>query len=276
MSTKSPAVNWQPMLWVALLLGMAALMLLPFWVMIAGAFGNTTQGVSLWPTQWTLDNIKTVFEKIPFWQYAFNSLWVAIVASVLQVLISAMAAFAFARMAFKYKNALFALVLSTLMVPPQVNLVPLFVLMAQLGLVNNLRALILPALFSAFGVFLLRQWFASLPQALQDAAAVDNCGPLRFFWHIALPLVRPALVALLLYSFIGNYNNLIWPLVVIHSEPLRTLPLGIAELKATYRDVLDWGVLLAACLLSVLPMLVLYLLGSTQLQGGLTQGGVKG
>lgn len=254
--------------WILFLIIVAFSVLFPFMVMLSGAF-SLDKGVSF-------NNLQTVWQKIPFLQYTLNSLWVATLSSLGQLLLASLAAYGFSKLQFKYKNALFFAVLLTMMVPPQVNLVPLFMVVKHLGMLDTHWALIIPAWFGVFGIFMLRQWFLSLPDALFEAAWLDGCTHWQYFFKVALPLVKPALVALGLYCFIANYNSLMWPLISIHSEGLRTLPLGIVELKNTYRDAIDWGVLMAASFLSILPILILYLVGQKQLQQGLMQGALKG
>lgn len=232
--------------------------------------------LNLWPQALDGSHYQTVFEKIPLFQYSINSLLISFVASLGQLAISAMAAFGFAKLHFPGRDKLFFLVLLTMMVPPQVNIVPLFLVMKTLHWVDSIWALIIPGCFGAFGIFLLRQWFMNIPQELEDAARMDGANTWQVFLRVALPMVIPAIVALGIYSFIINWNSFMWPLIVIQSDTLRTLPLGIAELKNTYRDVIDWGVMMAACTISVLPILLLYLSTQRHLTRNLVQGAIKG
>jgi multiple sugar transport system permease protein len=191
------------------------------------------------------------------------------------VLFAAMAAYAFSRMHFPYKNSLFFIFLMTLMVPPQVNIVPLFFMMKEFHWLNSYWALIVPGLFGAFGVFLLRQWFNGLPKELEDAARMDGCNPWQTFWQIALPLSTPALAALAIFTFIGSWNSFMWPLIVTNSDSIRTLPVGVAALKGSFRDTTDWTVLMAAATLSIVPVVVVFLLGQKQFMKGILAGGLK-
>ena len=274
-SSECTVASW---FWWALLSTLALAMLLPFWVMIAGSVIPTAEinHTSLWPLQLDLSHYTTVFDKIPLLRYSMNSLLVAFLASLGQVSLSAMAAFGFAKLHFPGRDKLFFLVLLTMMIPPQVNLVPLFLVMKTLHWIDTIWALIIPGCFGAFGVFLLRQWFLTVPNELEDAANLDGATTWQFFLRIALPIILPAVLTLAIYSFIVNWNSFMWPLIVIQSESLRTLPLGIAELKNTYRDVIDWGVMMAACTISVLPILLLYAATQKQLTKNLVQGAVKG
>lgn len=267
------------MFWVLLLATFALALVLPFWVMLSGSLMTSeqlnSQHVGLLPRALTFTHYIEAFQKVPLGQYLLNSILVSATASIIQLLIAAMAAFGFAQLNFRGKNILFAIVLMTMMVPPQVNLVPLFLLMKSAHLVDTIWALVIPGCISAFGIFLLRQWFLGLPKDLESAATLDGCNTWQYFWKIALPLVLPALVALGLYAFIGNWNNFIWPLVVIQSDHLRTLPLGLSELKNTYRDAIDWGVMMAASTVSILPIVILYLFGQRYFKNALLQGGIK-
>jgi multiple sugar transport system permease protein len=162
-----------------------------------------------------------------------------------------------------------------MMIPPQVNIVPLFLVMKLFHWVDSYAGLVVPGLFGAFGVFLLRQWFNALPQELEEAARMDGCNPWQVFVHVALPLARPALAALAIFVFIGSWNSFMWPLVITQSDAMRTLPVGISALKSSFRDVTDWGVLMAASTLSIIPIVLVFLAGQRQFIRGLLQGGVK-
>ena len=178
-------------------------------------------------------------------------------------------------MHFPHKNKIFFLFLVTLMVPPQVNIVPLFFLMKTFHWLDTYAALIVPGLFGAFGVFMLRQWFNGLPRELEDAARIDGCNPWQIFWRVALPLATPALAALAIFVFLGAWNSFMWPLIVTNSDSMRTLPVGIATLKGSFRDTTDWTILMAAATLSILPVVGIFLLGQKQFMQGLMTGGSK-
>jgi multiple sugar transport system permease protein len=234
---------------------------------------QTPPALFAWPPHW--EAYGRLFEQIPMDRYFWNSVFVAVVTTVGQVLLSAMAAYAFARFQFPGKNVVFFLFLITLMVPPQVNIVPLFFMMKAFGWVNTYWALIVPGLFGAFGVFLMRQWFQGLPRELEDAARIDGCNPWQIFWQVALPLSGPALAALAIFAFIGSWNSFMWPLIVTYSDGLRTLPVGMAELKGSFRDTTDWPLLMAATTLSVLPVIGVFLVGQRYFIKGMLMGSVK-
>jgi multiple sugar transport system permease protein len=264
--------------WLVLLAGALA-MLLPFWVMINTSLLSTDQIFDYPPHLWTTtphwENYARLFQQIPFLQYFLNSVLVAGITTLGHVLCSAMAGYAFSRLQFPYKNLIFFVFLITMMVPPQVNIVPLFFLMKSFHWINTYPALIVPGLFGAFGVFLLRQWFNGLPKDLEEAARMDGCNPWQIFWTVALPLATPALAALAIFVFINAWNSFMWPLIVTNTENMRTLPVGIAELKGSFRDTTDWAVLMAASTLSILPVIGVFLLGQRYFISGILMGGVK-
>jgi multiple sugar transport system permease protein len=269
----------QWLLLAGLLLGAVAMMA-PFWVMIVTSLTNagevlraTGPNLFVWPPDGS--NYATLFRELPLGQYFWNSVFVTVVTTVIHVLLCAMAGYAFSRMRFPGREPLFLLVLITLMVPPQVNIVPLFFLMKQLHWVNTYWALIVPGLFGGFGVFLLRQWFNALPKELEEAALLDGCSPWQTFWKIALPLAGPALAALSIFVFIGAWNSFLWPLVVTHSDELRTLPVGLAALKESFRETTNWPLLMGASTLSVLPVVIVFMLGQKQFMAGVMSGSSK-
>jgi multiple sugar transport system permease protein len=226
------------------------------------------------PHELVTGNYGRVAELMPIWRFAVNSIVVAVVATVLQVLTSAMAAYAFARLQFRGRDALFLLYLATLMVPFQVVVVPLFIEMRYLGLVDTYPGLILPAIASAFGTFLLRQAFLSVPRELEEAAFVDGAGHWRVFWKIGLPLIRPALAAFAVFAFMASWNSFLWPLVIVSSQDLMTLPLGLANLHGQYTT--QWNLVMAGTTISVVPILVVYLLAQRHIVAGVAMSGLKG
>ncbi len=276
MSGQHPIKN--TLLWLAMLVG-AVLMALPFWVMVVTSLVRPDEVFQmpprLWPRALHWENYQRLFEQAPMLVYFLNSVLVAVVTTLGHVLFAAMAGYAFSRMHFPHKNKLFFVFLMTMMVPPQVNIVPLFFLMKSFHWLDSYAALIVPGLFGAFGVFMLRQWFNGLPKELEDAARMDGCNPWQIFWQVALPLATPALAALGIFVFINTWNSFMWPLIVTNSEGMRTLPVGIATLKGSFRDTTDWTVLMAAATLSILPVVVVFLLGQKQFMKGILAGSVK-
>ncbi len=265
--------------WLSILILGSLAMVGPFWVMISTSLMSTEQVFQFppdfWPHPVHWENYLKVFQQVPMARYFFNSVVVSICTTVGQVLFSAMAAYGFSRLEFPKKNLIFMVFLITMMIPPQVNIVPLFFVMKTFHWVDTYPGLIVPGLFAAFGVFLLRQWFNGLPKELEEAARMDGCNPFQIFIYVALPLAKPALVALGIFVFISSWNSFLWPLIITQSDTLRTLPVGIAALKSSYRDITDWSMLMAASTISIVPIVLVFLMGQRQFIQGILQGSVK-
>jgi multiple sugar transport system permease protein len=262
----------------ALLVAGAAVMLFPFAWMIStslkpdlAVFATPPQ---LIPKPFEPGNYSKVVHLFPVWRFLINSVVVAVVATTLQVGTSAMAAYAFARLRFRGSNALFVLYLTTLMVPFQVTIVPLFVEMKYLHLVNTYPALVAPSIASAYGTFLLRQAFLSLPRELEEAAFVDGAGHWTVFTRIVLPLVKPSLATFGILSFIASWNSFLWPLVIISSQKLMTLPVGLSNLQGEHTTA--WNLIMAGTTISVIPIVAVYLLAQKHIVRGFVLSGVKG
>jgi multiple sugar transport system permease protein len=265
------------LLYVLLVIGGLA-MLFPFAWMVStslkpdvAVFRTPPQ---LIPKPFQPSNYSTVVDIVPVWRFLINSVLVAVVSTTLQVGTSAMAAYAFARIKVRGSGALFMVYLTTLMVPFQVTIVPLFVEMKYLHFVNSYPGLIAPSVASAYGTFLLRQAFLSLPAELEEAAFVDGASHWTVFTRIVLPLVRPALATFAVLSFIGSWNSFLWPLVIINSQNLMTLPVGLSNLQGEHLTA--WNLVMAGATISVVPILLVYLLAQKQIVRGFVLSGVKG
>ena len=266
-------------LWLNLLLaGLSFLLVLPFlWMLLTSVKALNEVGVGSWlpgEAGWQFGNYASVFETIPFLRFYWNSLFVAACVTFLQVLTSAMAAFAFSRLRWRGRDAVFVLYLATMMLPGLVMMVPNYQVMITLGLVDTLPGLILPAAFSAFGCFLLRQFMLGIPGALDEAASIDGASRWRLFWDVILPLTRPGLVTLAIFTFMGNYGSFFWPLVMLKSEHKLTLPVGLLAFDTTAGQ--ETNVLMAAVTMSVVPLIALFVLMQKQLIAGIQLGAVKG
>ena len=261
------------------LIFIAISMLYPFLAMLNLSFVNNNEIFSnagkIIHTNLTLENYKSVFNQIPLSAYFLNSLIVASVTTVGQVIFAALAGYAFARMKFKYKNGLFLVILITMLIPPQVNIIPLFFLMRELHLIDTYQALILPALFGGFGVFLMRQYFLGLPKDLEESAKIDGCNLFQTFFKIALPLALPTVATLAIFTFVTTWNSFMWPLIVTNSEGMRTLPVGLAIYKGSFREITLWGELLACSVICTIPVIGVFLLGKKYFISDILQGGVK-
>lgn len=254
-------------------------MLFPFFAMLNLALTPSNEifnssGI-FFHTNLTLENFRHVFKELPITRYFANSMIVALLTTLGQVIISALAGYAFARLNFKYKNFWFFVILVTMMVPPQVNIIPLFFLMRELHLVNTFPALILPGLFGGFGVFLMRQYFLSLPKDLEEAAKIDGCNIFQTFFKIGLPLALPAIVTLTIFTFVTTWNSFMWPLIITNSESMRTLPVGLAIFKGNFREITMWGDLLACSVICTIPVIAIFFLGKKYFLSDLLSGAIK-
>ena len=256
----------------------AVFMVGPFLWQLSTSLQTFGESVSVPPTflphspQWS--NVTTVFSALPFGHQLLNTTLMTIARTVGQVLFSALAGFAFARMQFRGRGVLFAIFLSVTMVPYQVFLLPQFQIMQKLGLLNTLVALFLPGMFSAFGTFLMRQFFRQLPIEIEEAARIDGANILQIFWRIMLPMAAPGMIALGVLVIIWSWNDLLWPLVV-NSDP-RQMPVsaGLASLQGQYTT--NFPVLMAGSLLASLPVIIVFIVFQRHLMSGIAFSGVKG
>ncbi|MBI6546549.1 MAG: carbohydrate ABC transporter permease [Cyanobacteria bacterium NC_groundwater_1444_Ag_S-0.65um_54_12] len=265
--------------YAALLLGALACAA-PFALLILTSLMTYQQTIA-YPPEWlprplTLENYYQAFTTSPLLRYFGNSVLVAAATVSGQLAAGAMAGFAFARLRFGGRSVLFFLILATMMVPVQVNLVPLFALVARFGWVDSYWALIVPDLAGAFGVFLFRQWFLNLPQELEDAARIDGCNPWQFFWRIALPTALPAIATLGIFQFLASWNTFMWPLIVTNSDAIRTLPVGLAAFRASMHETTNWPLLMAATSVAIVPAIFVFLALQRFFLRGLMEGAVKG
>ena len=264
--------------YLILILG-AISMLLPFVYMICLSFMTDKQiftgTVSFLPEPFTFKNYEYVIKNADIFKYFFNSMFVAIATTIGQVFISALAGYGFARFEFKYKEPLFLLVLISMMIPPQVNIVPLFFLMKQFNWLDTYWALIVPGLFGGFGVFMMRQWFKSMPKDMEASAKIDGCNTFEVFFKIAMPLAMPALITLAIFTFITTWNSFMWPLIVTNSEAIKTLPIALANFKGSFREITDWGALTAYSTICCIPVVAIFLLGKKYFINDILNGGIK-
>ncbi len=256
----------------------ALFMIVPFLWMLSTSL-KADQYVLTMPPQFfprplTLSSYVRLAKLFPIGRMFFNSLLVATLTTLGQLVTCSMAAYAFARMRFKGSNALFLVYLATLMVPFQVTITPLFILMRYLGWTNTYQGLILPCVFSAFGTFLLRQFFLTIPRELEEAAFVDGASRWTVYWRIILPVSKPALASLGVLSFMGSWNAFLWPLLVVRDMDMMTLPVGLATLHG--RWLTQWNLVMAGTVITVVPMLAVYLLAQQYFVKGVVLSGIKG
>jgi multiple sugar transport system permease protein len=270
---RSPAAKVS--LYVVLIVG-ALIMVFPFvWTIVTsispGASLTTTP--KLIPDDPSLSPYAELFQRVPFGQVIVNSVLIAVVSTVFQLVTSSMAAYVFARMPFRGRGAIFVLYLATLMIPFQVLIVPLFVEMKSLGLINSYLGAILPTIASAFGVFLLRQAINTVPYELDQAATLDGAGHFRVFFQIVLPLVRPALATLAVFGFLNTWNSFLWPLIILRDPAMQTLPVALSSLQGQFST--QWDVLMAGSVISIIPMFALYVFAQKYIVQGVAGTGLK-
>jgi multiple sugar transport system permease protein len=257
--------------------GLGLITVSPFLWMVLTSFKDLPEILTYppvwWPKNFIIDNYINAFSSAPFGRYYFNSVFVAVAVTIGQIITCSMAAFAFARLEFRGRDVLFYIFLGTMMIPGQVTMIPSFMMLYWLGWIDSYAALIVPGLASAFGTFLLRQFFMGIPRDLEDAASIDGCGRLGLLWRIILPLSKPALATLAVFTFMGVFNDFLWALVVVNSEEMRTVQLGLAIFRDRYQT--DWGQLMAASVVATLPILILFFVAQKYFIQGITLSGLK-
>ncbi|MFI1567855.1 carbohydrate ABC transporter permease [Streptomyces sp. NPDC020490] len=254
----------------------AAGMLFPFlWTLITSLQpnGSGISAPSLVPGTVSGDGYRTLLHALPFTRVAVNSLWLALVSTVVQIVTSSMAAYAFSRLRFCGRGLVFGCYLATMMIPLQVLIVPLFAEMKALNLVDTYAAVLAPTLASGFGVFLLRQAMDGVPRELDEAARLDGAGHLWIFGWVVLPLVRPALATFSVFAFMASWNSFLWPLVIIRSPEFMTLPLALAGLQGQFST--QWNVAMAGSVLGTLPIVILYLFTQKYVVQSVARSGLK-
>lgn len=263
------------LLWAVLAVG-ALVMFFPFWWTVVTSLTNGA-GLSatpqLVPTSPSMSAYSQLFARTPFARVVVNSAGLALTTVAIQIVTSSLAAYVFSRVHFRGRQVVFTAYLVTMMIPMQVLLVPLFVQMKTWGLVDTYLGVLLPSVASVFGIFLLRQAMNAIPRELDEAATIDGAGHLRIFSLVIMPLVRPAIATFAVFSFMSSWNSFLWPLVILRSPQLKTLPLALASLVGQYST--QWDVLMAGSVVSVLPMLALYVLAQRHIVQGIAGTGLK-
>ena len=262
-------------IWVLLVLG-ALLMLFPFvWTVVTSITpgGGLASTPSLIVKDPTLDAYRRLSESIPVWRIVVNSFGVAIVSTLLQLLTGSLAAYGFSRLEFPGKKLIFGCYLATLMVPLQVLVVPLFIMLTRVHLNDSYFSLLAPSIASAFGIFLLKQSVDAIPRELDEAARIDGAGHLRIWAQVIMPLTKPALATVTVFAFMDSWNSYLWPLVVIRSPELMTLPLGLSFLKGQFTT--EWNVVMAGAVVSILPIIIVYLFAQKYIIAGMAHTGLK-
>ncbi len=261
-----------------LLTVVAIIVLYPLWSAFTISMLNDTEVASypprLAPSSLHLTNFSRAMEQAPLLRYLFNSITQSTIVMIGQLVTASLAAFAFAFIDFKGRNFLFLVFLSTMMIPWEATIIPNYLTIRTLGWTDTFQGLSVPFLATAFGTFLLRQFFLTIPKELRDAATIDGCGSLRFLVTIVLPLARPALGTLAVYSFLQTYNQYLWPLLITNNQDMRTVQIGLALLQDEERFM--FNIVMAGVVVVLLPTFTLFIAGNRQLIRGLTAGAVKG
>lgn len=256
----------------------AALMIMPFVWMLFSSFKSNNEVFSLpmriLPREWHMENYRLIWEQIPLLTFFKNTTKLTVITTLIQVFTSCFAAYGFAKVNFKGRDMLFAIYVTTIAVPWQVYMVPQFALMGKLGLTNSHLGLILMQAFSAFGVFLMRQFMMSIPTELLEAARIDGLSEYGIFFRIALPLAKPGIATLIIFTFVNIWNDFMGPLIYINSTELKTIQLGIRMFISQYGA--EYALIMAASVLSLIPVLAIFILFQKWFIEGITAGGVKG
>lgn len=260
------------------LLLLAFVTVMPFLWAISTSF-KPSAAIYRWPPEWiphrlTLEHYRTIFSSLSFGRLFMNSLFVSLTITCVSLVLNSMGGYVFAKFEFPGKRALFAAFILTLMLPSQVTLIPVFLLLKSLGLLNHYASLILPGAMSVFGVFLMRQFISTIPNEYAESARIDGCGELRLFWGIILPLARPALGALAILTFTAAWSDFMMPLIVMQEQGMYTLPVGLANLNGQHTA--DWGILMAGATITIVPIAVLFLAFHRWIINNVAAGGLKG
>ncbi|TDG00995.1 carbohydrate ABC transporter permease [Paenibacillus piri] len=266
------------MLHVILIIG-AMIMIAPFLWMVLSSLKQFSQ-IFLIPPKWIPDpwewgNYRKSWEALPFGQAYFNSFYIAFISVSCKLITCSMAAYAFAKIRFPFRETIFVLFLATMMVPHQVTIIPLYLMMKGIGWLDSHLSLIVPsALFNAFGVFLLRQFIKSIPDELEEAAIVDGANRWTIYWRIIIPLIKPAIAALAIFTFLSMWNSFFGPLIFLNSPEKFTVPLLLNLFRGMY--ITDWTLMMAGSAIAVIPVLIVYILGQRYIIEGVTLTGIKG
>ena len=264
----------------ALMIVLSIIMVVPFYVMIVTSFMTLGQAYSFppafLPNPVVFSNYPNALALEPFGRYFLNSTVVAILITAVRLLGCSLGAYAFARLTFPGRDLIFYVYLSTLMIPEHVTLIPLFLIMRVFGWIDTYQGLTIPFFVSAFGVFLLRQFFLTIPREIEEAAVIDGCGSFGVYWKIILPLARPGLAALAILSFVASWNQFIWPLIVTNSDEMRTMVVGIGMLSGNENQIANWPYVMVVATVAVVPSLITFAFGQRYFVQGITLSGLKG
>ena len=261
-----------------LLAALAFIVLYPFIWMLVTSFKPEAEIVSyppkLFSGRFSLDSYINIWKRVPFLKYYRNTIIFSTAVTVTSLVFDTMAGYAFARMNFPGKNIMFLMVMGTMMIPFQVIMVPLYIEIFKFGLINTYLGLVLPRATNAFGIFMMRSFFISLPKGLEEAGRIDGCTEFGIFRKIMVPLCKPAIVSLFIFHFMYQWNDLLYPLLLTTDDNMKTLPSGLATFMGTH--VVEYGIIMAGACLSLLPILIAYFIAQKQFVQGIAMTGMKG
>lgn len=257
---------------------LAVLALIPFFWMISTSLKSRGALMSI-PIEWipaepTLDAYTEVFSRFPFLRTIGNSLFISVAFTLITLVSASMAAFAFAKLRFRGSGVILSIYIATMMIPTQVTMIPLFVVMNRLGLIDSYASVILPSMFKPFAVFLLVQQMKTIPNDYLDAARIDGAGLFHIYFRVALPLCIPTLATLAVTTFMESWNDYLWPLLMLSDRNKMTLPIALSTLNGQYNT--EYNVLMAGSLISMIPIIIIYIAAQKQFKAGLMAGGIKG
>jgi multiple sugar transport system permease protein len=259
-----------------LILGLGLTILPLIWMLSASLMPAGEANVyppRLFPSRITLEHYEALFTRLDLARYLFNSTLLATAVTLISLFLNSMAGYAFAKLRFPGRNLLFKILLSALVIPAQVSMLPLFLLLKQMGFVNTYWGVIIPGMASIFGIFLIRQYALSISDSLLDAARIDGAGEFRIYWSLVLPLCKPILVTLAIFTFMGTWNDFMWPLIVLTDDAMYTLPVALANLLGEH--VQDTEMMMAGAVLTVLPVMLVFMVLQKSYIKGIMIGGVK-
>ncbi|MGG1636974.1 carbohydrate ABC transporter permease [Paenibacillus sp. NRS-1760] len=274
---KSPAERLRTLVIYLLLTLGVGIMLFPFLWMIATSFKlpQDVYNLRLIPETITFDNYAAIFKKAPFAQWIKNTLIISLIATSTVLIFDTAAGYVLAKFSFVGKQLIFLLIISTLMVPTEMLIIPWYLIANELGWSDTYWGVLFPGIITAFGIFLMRQFMDSIPSDLLDAARIDGLNEWRILLHIAIPLVKPAIITLIILTFIGNWNQFIWPLIVLQTEEKFTLPVGIVYFSSELKDTSNWILIMAGTTISIAPLIVIFLIFQKQIIRGIALSGMK-
>ncbi|GEN29946.1 putative chitobiose transport system permease protein [Cerasibacillus quisquiliarum] len=279
MAAKKSSSIIKKILLYLLLIAITLFMIGPFLWLLSTALKSASENIfqyppKLLPEEPTFSNFGKVMDVFPFWRYLLNSTIVSGLTVILNVLFCSLAAYPLARMNFKGKNTVFILILSTMMIPFQLLMIPVYILSLNLGLQNTYLGMVLPHVTTAFGVFLMRQAFMTVPYELDESARMDGANSFQIWWKVLMPLVKPSLVTLTIFTFVSAWGDFLWPLIIVNDQNMFTLPLGLNMLSGTFTS--DWRLIAAGAIISMIPVIVIFLLLQRFFIGGAMKGAIKG